>query len=296
MEFKGLHIPCVTPFDGGGGLSLPSLDRLLDYWLSHGVEGVVVNASTGEGPLMRGEEKSEVLRYVVERVGGRALVTAGTGSPSTEVAVGLTRTAEDLGADAALVASPWFYKPSGEEVAQFFIDVASSTDLPIVLYNVPKFTGYSFTPNVVQRVSEECSNIVALKDSTGSPGYMAEVLSLCGSRVSCLSGSADMVLPGLMLGGRGAVVAIGNVVPGVVSRLIAAFRDGSWTEAAEMQRVASRVNSVLVRGLPQVAAIKEALHQMGFDPGPPRRPLLPLGEEGREKVEALLQSLKPFLT
>ncbi len=262
---------------------------MIDFWIGAGVSGVVGNASTGEGPYLSREEKREVLGFLVERVDGRAKAIAGTGAMSTRETIELTRDAADAGAEAALVTTPFFFKPTDEEIFQHF-SALSSVDLPVILYNVPKFTGYSVNPRVVARIAEECGNLVGVKDSGGNPGTMAEIIRLSGDRISALSGAADMILPTLTLGGKGAIVAVANVIPETCVDLCGAFKAGEIGEAGRHQHRASFVNKVLVRENPQIAAIKAALNMMGRDAGVPRRPLLPLtGEAERSVSEALRQ-------
>jgi 4-hydroxy-tetrahydrodipicolinate synthase len=161
----------------------------------------------------------------------------------------------------------------------------------VILYNVPKFTGYSVEPRTVAAIAEECSGLVAMKDSSGNPGTMAEVIRLCGDKISCLSGSADMVLPTLTLGGRGAIIAVANAIPRISVDLYRSWMEGDVDAAGEGQRKASYVNKVLVLDNPQIAAIKAALNEMGFNAGAPRRPLLPLSIEAAVKVAEAMSLL-----
>lgn len=279
MMPEGLFVPNITPFDARGEIMYDALDRLLEFWIEEGVSGVVVNASTGEGPYLDREEKKAVIYFALEKLDGRGRLFAGTGSMGTKDTITLTRDAMEAGAEAALVTTPFFFRPSDEEIYEHYISLMSSVDLPVILYNVPKFTGYSVSPAVVARIAEECSNLVAVKDSSGNPGTMSEVIRLCGDRISALSGSADMILPTLMLGGKGAIVAIANAVPATCVSILDSYKAGDIAGAGANQLTASRVNKVLVRELPQIAAIKAALSLIGYEAGEPRRPLRSLPEE-----------------
>jgi 4-hydroxy-tetrahydrodipicolinate synthase len=192
----------------------------------------------------------------------------------------------------ALVTTPYFFKPTDEELFQHYARVLGATKLPVILYNVPKFTGYSISPRVVARIASECSGLAGIKDSSSNPGTMAEVIRLCGERISCLSGAADMILPTLTLGGEGAIVAVGNVIPGHCVELYKAFRRGDLAEAGRQQLTASFVNKVLVAENPQIAAIKAALNKMGYGAGVPRGPLLPLAPKADEAVEDILRQVR----
>jgi len=288
MKPEGIFVPNVTPFDEKGEILFDALGDLIEYWVESGVSGVVANASTGEGPYLSREEKSQVIEYIVDKVDGRVRVFAGSGSMSTRETIQLTRDALDAGAEAALITTPFFFKPSENEVRAFFIDVLNSVDLPVILYNVPKFTGYSVNPSVVSAIANECSNLVAIKDSSGNPGTMAEVIRLCGDKINALSGSADMILPTLMLGGKGAIIAVGNVIPQECTSLLSAFRNNDLATAGDFQMRASFVNKVLVRENPQIAAIKAALTKIGYESGIPRKPLLRISDEKMEEIASTL--------
>jgi 4-hydroxy-tetrahydrodipicolinate synthase len=284
MKPEGIYVPNVTPFNKEGEIMYESLGELIEYWIEGGITGIVANASTGEAPYLGRDEKTKIIEYIREKVDGRVKVYAGTGAMSTWETIELTRDAKDAGAETALITTPFFFKPSDAEITRYFVDVISAVDIPVILYNVPKFTGYSVNPKVVAKVAEECSGLVAMKDSSGNPGNMAEVIRLCGDKINCLSGSADMMLPTLMLGGKGAIVAIGNVVPKECAELYKAYKKGDASAAGKYQHMASYVNKVLVRELPQIAAIKTALNQKGFNAGVPRKPLTELSEAEKQSI------------
>lgn len=292
MRLEGIYVPNVTPFDAEGNIIYDSLGELIDFWIDSGVSGIVANASTGEGPYLSRGEQMSIVEFVVGRVDGRAQVMAGTGAMGTRETIEMTREAADAGAEVALVTTPYFFKPTDEELFQHYARVLGATKLPVILYNVPKFTGYSISPRVVARIASECSGLAGIKDSSGNPGTMAEVIRLCGERISCLSGAADMILPTLTLGGEGAIVAVGNVIPGHCVSLYKAFRKGDLVEAGRQQLTASFVNKVLVAESPQIAAIKAALNKMGYGAGFPRGPLLPLAPKADEAVEDMLRQVR----
>ena len=285
LNLEGVYVPNVTPFDAKGEIQYDALGELIEYWIGAGVSGIVANASTGESPYLSREELTSVLGFVLEKVDGRVQVIAGTGAMATRETIEFTRDAKNAGAVGALITTPYFYRPSEEELYRHYAAVLSAVDLPSIIYNVPKFTGYSIAPKTIARIADDCSGLVGVKDSSGSPGNMAEIIRLCGDRIACLSGAADMFLPTLSLGGRGAVLAIANVVPGTCVELHQAFRKGDIATAGKRQRTASHVNNVLVASFPQVAAIKSALNHMGYGAGVPRQPLLPLNE-AQEKASA----------
>ena len=290
MELNGIFIPNVTPFTGQGHIDYEKLGDLLDFWLESGVSGIVVNASTGEAPLLNREERIDLIAYVKERMGGKGTLIAGTGAIGTRETIELTRDAKDAGAEAALVLPPFFIRPSDMEVYRHFCSLLASVDLPVIFYNVPKFTGYGVSPRVVSRIVDESANLVGIKDSSGSPGNQAENIRRFGSKISVLAGAADMTLPTLTMGGKGAILAVANAIPETCVALYDAAVKGDLVEAGRIQLKVSYVNKVLVREHSQIAATKTALKSIGHPAGEPRRPLRPLppGEE-KQVVEEFRQ-------
>ncbi len=290
MELKGIFVPNVTPFTGQGHIDYEKLGDLVDFWLGSGVSGIVVNASTGEAPLLNREERIDLIAYVKERMGGKGKLIAGTGAIGTRETIELTRDAKDAGAEAALVLPPFFIRPSDMEVYRHFCSLLASVDLPVIFYNVPKFTGYGVSPRVVNRIVDESANLVGIKDSSGSPGNQAENIRLFGSKISVLAGAADMTLPTLTMGGKGAILAVANAIPETCVALYDAAVKGDLVEAGRLQLKVSYVNKVLVREHSQIAATKTALKSIGHPAGEPRRPLRPLppGEE-KQVVEEFRQ-------
>ncbi len=270
----------------GGRMRRPSQASSNTGW--GWVSGLAVNASTGEGPLLSREEKAELLELAVERVDGRGTIIAGTGEVGTRETIELSRDALDIGADAALVITPYFYRPSDEELFQHYSTLLFKVDIPVILYNVPKFTGYSIKARVIERIATEHSNLIGVKESSGDLVLLSEVIGLLGDRLSILSGSGDTLLAALTLGGRGGILAIANVIPEACISLYEAYRRGDIREAGRLQLMISSLNKVLVRDLNQASALKGALKLMGRWAGLPRRPILPLspGEEAKV-VEAL---------
>jgi 4-hydroxy-tetrahydrodipicolinate synthase len=283
MELEGIFVPNVTPFNNYGEIDSVALLNLVDFWMDAGVSGLIVNASTGEGPLISREEKKELIKLVKNKLNGRGKVIAGTGAIGTRDTIELTRDAKNLGVEAALVTTPFFFKPSDEELFRHFTSLMGKVDLPVIMYNVPKFTGYSIAPKVVERIANECSNLVGIKDSSGNPGNMAEVIRLVGDKMNVLSGAADMTMPTLVMGGKGAILAVANVIPKTCVLLHRAVISENLNEAGSLQLKLSYVNKVLVREHSQIAAVKTALKFMGHPAGIPRSPLKPLPIE--EEVE-----------
>jgi len=284
LKPTGINVPSVTPFNAKGEILYDKLGELLEFWIEGGISGVVANASTGEAPYLSNDERVKIIEYLVEKADGRVNVYAGTGAPSLWKSIEYTKEATAAGAQAALVTTPYFFKPTSDEIAQYFIDLMDKVDIPVIMYNVPKFTAYSVSPYVVAKVAEECSNLVAIKDSSNNPGNMADIINLTGGKINALSGTSDMILPTLMLGGAGGIVAIGNVVSRICANIVEGYKKGDLKMAGKNQLKASWVNKIVVRDYPQIPAIKAALNKMGVDAGVPRKPLTGLLEETAKKI------------
>jgi 4-hydroxy-tetrahydrodipicolinate synthase len=277
--------PHITPFDINGEIDEPALRKLVHFWIDEGASGLVPCGSNGEAPYMTREERKKVIEIVVDEANRKVPVIAGTGAPSTRETVNLTRDAKDVGADAALIVTPYYYTPNDEELFDHFKTILESVDLPIILYNVPKFTGYNLNINVVRRLVREYSQIVGIKDSSGLVGRISELVSYVGDKISVLGGTGDMILPCLEMGGSGGIVAIANVAPKLCSDIYNAFKSEDHDEARRLQIRGVHLNELLVKKFNQISSIKEALMQLGQPAGFPRRPSLPLKQEAREEIK-----------
>jgi 4-hydroxy-tetrahydrodipicolinate synthase len=293
---EGVFVPHVTPFTRQGELDIKALRTCVRFWIESGVSGLVPCGSNGEAPYLSREERRKVVETVVDEVNGRIPVVAGTGSMSTKETIELTKDAKDLGVDAALIVTPFYFRLTNREILEHYRVISESVDIPIVVYNVPKFTGLSLERTIVQQLARENEQVVGVKDSSGSIEAIAEILELVGDRISVLAGAADIALPTFLLGGRGAVIAVANVFPALCKELYQAFKHGKQEEAGSLQRHITLANDVLVKKYNQLSAIKEALRLQGLPGGYPRRPALALGGKGRRAVQELLKTVGAFKT
>jgi len=291
VSLDGIFVPHITPFTRDGELDEEALRTCVRFWVEGGLSGLVPCGSNGEAPYLSRQERRKVIETVVDEVNGKVPVIAGTGSMSTRETITFTRDAKDLGVDAALVVTPFYFKLSNREVYEHYKAVLEAVDLPVVLYSVPKFTNFSLEPTVIAKLASEYENVVGVKDSSGSIGTITEIVRLTGNKISVLAGAADVTLPTLMLGGRGAVIAVANVFPKLCSSLYNAFKRGDYEQASKIQRSISYINEVLIKRHNQLSAIKEALKLRGLPGGYPRRPVLPLENEERKEIEDFLKAM-----
>jgi 4-hydroxy-tetrahydrodipicolinate synthase len=282
-------VPHVTPFTSEGELDLKALRACVRFWLESRVSGLVPCGSNGEAPYLSRQERIKVIGTVMDEVNGKIPVVAGTGSMSTKETITLTKDAKDLGVDAALIVTPFYFKPTNREMHEHYRTISETVDLPIVVYNVPKFTGFSLETAFIHQLASENEKIIGLKDSSGNIGAITEIIRLVGDKISVLAGTADVALPTFLLGGKGAVIAVANVFPKLCSQLYETFRNGKYEEAKILQKRISFANEVLVKRYNQLSAIKEALRLQGLPGGYPRKPALPLDSEEKKAVQNLLK-------
>jgi len=288
---NGIFIPHITPFTHEGELDLKALRICVKFWLESGVSGFVPCGSNGEAPYLNRQERMKVIETVVDEVNGKAPVIAGTGSISTKETIEFTKDAEALGADAALIVTPFYFKPANREMQEHYRLISEAVDIPIVVYNVPKFTGLMLEVAFIHQLISENEKIIGLKDSSGNIGAITETIRLVGEEISVLAGTADVTLPTLLLGGKGAVLAVANVFPKLCTQLYETFKSGKYEEAKRLQMQIAFVNEILVKRYNQLSAIKEALKLLGLPAGYPRKPALPLEDKEKEVIQNLLKQM-----
>ncbi len=286
---RGVFVPHVTPFDRNEEIDGSALRELVDHFIRAGLDGLVSLGSNGEFPNLSFEEKLKVVETALDEANGRVPVVAGATENSTRGALRLGRALLDLGADALLIGPPYYFKPSSEELFAHYSTLAEGLDGKILLYNVPKFTGINIPIDVIERLAEEHSNVIGIKDSSGSMGRISELVRRLGNRFTVLAGTADVMYPSWVVGAHGAVVAVANVVPEPCAELWRAFNGGNRQKARELQLRLNLINEVVVKRYNQISAIKVAMEMMGLKAGKPRLPSLPLGEDALRDIESALR-------
>ncbi|NLA26152.1 MAG: 4-hydroxy-tetrahydrodipicolinate synthase [Firmicutes bacterium] len=277
----------VTPFDGKGAVNYKAAADLARYLVEQGSTGLVVSGTTGESPTLSREEKLELFSSVVEAVKGKAAVIAGTGSNSTAEAKSLTGEAVHKGADAVLVVTPYYNKPTQEGLYRHFRSVAEETSLPVMLYNVPGRTGVNMSADTVLRLAE-IKNIVALKEAGGDLEQAAEICAGAPQGFTVYSGDDALTLPMLSVGAVGVVSVASHLVGPQIAAMIDLFMQGRVAEATKLHLALLPV----FQGLFMVSnpiPVKAALKLIGIDAGIPRLPLLPLEGETLERLQKLLR-------
>ena len=269
--FEGLSVAMVTPFKNGA-VDHDATAALIEHMIAGGVEGLVVSGSTGEAATCTVEERRDLWRFVKEQAKGRVWVVAGTGTNDTAQSIVLTKMAEDIGVDGAMVVTPFYNKPTPKGQAAHFRAVASSTKLPVILYNVPGRTGTNTKPETLAMV-QDVPNIMAVKEASGDLDQMSQVLQK--TRFTLLSGDDSLTLPSIAVGGSGIISVVGQLVPRAMRMLCDAARAGRLDEARKLHdQLAPIFKAAFIESNP--APAKFLLSEMGLVKNELRLPLLPV--------------------
>lgn len=285
--FRGSMVALVTPMHEDGALDFDALTRLVEFHIANGTSGIVAVGTTGESATLDEEEHCEVIRRTVNAARGRVPVIGGTGANSTREAIELTRCAMAGGADACLLVTPYYNKPTQEGLYLHFKAVADAVPIPQILYNVPGRTACDLLPETVGRLAR-IPNIVGLKEATGDLGRLAALREVCEDRIDLLSGDDATSREFLLAGGRGVISVTANVVPRAMQEMCAAALRGDADEAARIDaRIASLHSGLFVESNP--IPVKWALHRMGLIASGIRLPLTVLAERFRSGLEQQLR-------
>lgn len=286
-NLRGSIVPLVTPFDAGGALDERRFVSLIEFQLSSGSHGISVTGTTGEPSSLSLEERERLFALAVDTVGGRKPVVAGTGTNNLKETVSLTRYAEDTGANAALVIVPYYIRPSQEGLFVYFSSVASSTDLPVIIYNIPGRTAANIEPATVRRLKEENSNVVGIKESNRDLDQVTKVLQECGSDFLVYSGIESLCYPMLALGGAGHFSATANILPRELADLYNLASEQRWSEAKDLHYRLFRINEAIFWETNPVP-LKCAMSLMGLISNVLRPPLVPLQQSKSIEMKRLL--------
>ncbi len=282
--FSGSMTALVTPFRDEG-VDWDTMGKLIDFQIENGTSAIVPCGTTGESATLSHEEHDQVVEFVVKKVAGRIKVIAGAGSNNTAEALRLTRHARETGADAALVITPYYNKPTQAGLIKHF-EALAEVGVPLVLYNVPGRTGVSIAPETVARLAG-VPNVVAIKEASGSLEQVNQILNLC--EITVLSGDDMLTLPILAVGGRGVISVAANVVPDGVSALVSSALAGDWEKArAEHFRLYNLFKAMFYETNPIPA--KTSLALMGMIREQFRLPMCEISEANRKKLSELLKS------
>ncbi len=287
--FRGSMVAIVTPFENGK-LDKKRFRDLIEFQIKAGTSAIVPCGTTGESATLSLEEHEEVVEFSIEAAAGRIQVIAGTGSNNTTEAIELTRHAKKAGADGALLISHYYNKPTQEGIYRHFKTIAEEVDIPIMLYNIASRTGINIEPQTVARLAQ-LKNIVAIKEASGNISQMAEIVRLCGDKLTLISGDDALTLPILAIGGEGVISVVANIVPEQNARMVSLFEEGKLEQAREIYyELLPLVKAMFIETNPM--PVKAALGMMGKIVPEIRLPLCTLLPENEEKLKLVLKKNK----
>ena len=289
--FKGLGVALVTPFTIEGEVDYKALKRLVEYLIQNGADFLCILATTGETPCLTQDEKDKITQLVKDVNHGRLPILKGCGGNNTAAVVEELRTADWSGIDGILSVCPYYNKPSQEGLYQHFKAIAEASPLPVVLYNVPGRTGINLKPETTVRLANDCENIVAVKEASGSLEQVDEIIKNKPQRFDVLSGDDALTFSMVASGAAGVISVIGNALPKEFSRMIRLEFQGEYEPARKIHHMFTELYSLLfVDGNP--AGVKALLHEMGFIENQLRLPLVPTKVSTLQKMAEILKSLR----
>ena len=286
----------VTPFDERGAIRYDFFERNIEKYVEAGIEGYLVLGSNGESVYLEHSEKLRLIETARKRVPPSLMLLAGTGVESTQATINLTKEAADRGADAVLVKNPFYFKSqmSFDVYMAHYTAVADASPVPVIIYNVPVFTGVPLQSKLVIELAKH-PNIRGLKDSSGDVKLISEVVwNTDGANFGVLAGAAATLLPAMVAGALGGIVAIACAAPKAMLALYRAFAAGDYKRAGLLQKIIAPA-AVAVTEKHGIAGLKGAMELEGFQSGLPRRPLLPLKAEQREDLVQIFRRMNSEL-
>ena len=280
--FKGCGTAIITPFTKDG-VNFEEFKKMIEFQIEEGVDAIIVCGTTGESSTMTIEERKATIKCAIDTVNGRIPVIAGTGSNCTASAIEMSKWAEEAGADAVLVVTPYYNKTTQEGLVAHYKAIASAIKIPIILYNVPSRTGLNIAPKTCLELSK-VKNIVAIKEASGNLSQIAEIKELCRDNLDIYSGNDDQIVPILSLGGIGVISVLSHLVPNDVHTMVTSFLEGDTKTATKLQLETLNLTKALFSEVNPIP-VKAACNMMGFNVGIPRLPLIEMTKEGQKHLK-----------
>lgn len=289
--FSGSIVAMITPFNEHNQIDGEGIRKLVEFHIKNGTDAIVPCGTTGESPTLTHDEHKKVIELTIKAVAGRVPVIAGTGSNSTAEAIDLTSYAREAGADGVLLVIPYYNKPTQKGLYTHFRAIAEQVDIPAVIYNIPSRAGVNLLPSTLAELAE-LKNIVAVKEASGNLEQMAEIMYLCGDKITILSGDDKIILPVLSIGGKGVISVVANIIPDKVSMMVDAYSKGNYQEALEMfqKTVYPLSRSMFYETNP--IPVKTAARLMGLPAGNLRLPLVDMEEGNFNRLKEDLNKFK----
>jgi len=286
--FTGAGVAIITPMKEDLSVNYEELEKLIDYQVENGTDAIIICGTTGESSTLTIEEHLECIRVAINRVHKRIPVIAGTGSNCTRTAVSLSKEAEQYGADAVLLVTPYYNKATQNGLVKHFGTVAENIDLPVILYNVPSRTGCNILPETVAKMADTYDNIVAVKEASGNISQVAKLAQLTEGRIDIYSGNDDQIVPVLSLGGKGVISVLSNVAPRQTHEIVASYLAGDVKKSLALQLQALPLVDQLFCEVNPIP-VKAAMNLLGWAAGPLRAPLTQMEPEHLENMKKAMK-------
>lgn len=285
--FTGAAVAIITPMHADGSVNYEELGRVIEDQIAHHTDAIVICGTTGESPALDDAEHTECIRYAVRKVAGRVPVIAGTGSNDTRYAIQLSLQAQQDGADALLLVTPYYNKTSQAGLIAHYTAIAKAVNLPCILYNVPSRTGCNLQPATLAELAK-LPNINAVKEASGNISQVAEIAELCGEGLNIYSGNDDQVIPLMALGGKGVISVLSNVAPQYTHDMCAKWLAGDISGSLAMQLQALPLCKALFADVNPIP-VKWAMNRLGWKAGPCRLPLVEPSAAVQERLETAMR-------
>lgn len=288
MLFKGSGVALVTPFTKENNINYNKLEELINMHIENKTDAIIVCGTTGESSTLSNDEKKELMNFSVKVADGKIPIIAGTGSNNTKIAIEMTKYAKKIGADGALVVTPYYNKCNQEGLYEHYLEIANSvSDFPIILYNVPSRTCVNLSIDTIKRLSK-IKNIVGIKEASPDIARITNIQNIVDKDFLIYSGNDDLTLPILSVGGAGVISVVANVLPNEMHDICYEYFNGNYEKSKEIffkifklaQKLFIDVNPIMV---------KECMNILGYDVGKTR---LPLTSTSKENIDILLNTLK----
>lgn len=286
--FRGAGVAMATPMKEDGSINYAVMGKLIEDQIAGHTDALIICGTSGEAPTLDDDEHLEAIRYAVSVANHRVPVIAGTGSNNTAHAVMMSREAQKRGADGCLLVTPYYNKATQDGLIASFTKIASSIDIPCILYNVPSRTGTNILPETAAYLGKHVDNIVGIKEASGNISQVAKLAELCEGDMDIYSGNDDQVVPLMSLGGIGVISVLSNVAPQYVHDMTAACLAGDFAKGREMQLKALPLIRMLFAEVNPIP-VKAALNMQGYRVGIPRLPLTEMTQEHQEQLRKAMQ-------
>jgi len=289
--FKGVGTALITPFKDDQSVDLDSLKKIVQFQLTNGVDALVVLGTTGESPVIDYDERRKIISVVVSESAGKVPVIVGTGTNNPKKVIEYNKQAEDLKADGLLIVNPYYNKGTQASLVEHYKFISDKTHLPVIVYNVPSRTGMNILPETVIRIHNECKNVVAVKEASGSISQIAQLIAIKPDSLSVLSGNDDQTLPIMALGGDGVISVFSNPYPAEMKQLTLSLLKSNLAEAKELNdKFNAMMNALFIEASP--SPVKYVMKQLGLCENVLRLPLVKVTSHAEEVLDNLINNLK----